>query len=251
MNAYEYLSKCPSFSVIRKKFPDFVEFSKEVEVIPWEEEFAVADYNPEVAKTLRFLHELWKMKALSNEEYEKELKQFENEYSSLTLGVAFIEEKRVSFRFMPPEEHVVVHEVGHCYFQAHDRVWNSVYCGGETLFWTIIARDLPLNELSIFEYHAWLEDILSGNQEKVEKKILSKLSKLSLPIYPHILTYALWMGSILSDRIPPELFEDLQSSEWSKVVVQKQDLISFLDNVILGTYYGDPTAQVFLMSLFR
>ncbi len=48
MKAYDYLVRCPSFPLISKKFPDFVEFSKTVEVVPWEDEYAIADRNPEV-----------------------------------------------------------------------------------------------------------------------------------------------------------------------------------------------------------
>jgi hypothetical protein len=72
MRAYDYLIKCPSFPFIAKKFHDFTEFSKSVEVIPWQEEFAVADHNPEVIDHLEFLEKLLEMKAITQEEFERE-----------------------------------------------------------------------------------------------------------------------------------------------------------------------------------
>jgi hypothetical protein len=63
MRAFDYLVRCPSFPLISRKFPDFLlgtpydckgghrrrsltEFSKTVEVIPWQEEFRIGDFNP-------------------------------------------------------------------------------------------------------------------------------------------------------------------------------------------------------------
>jgi len=251
MKAYEYLVRCPSFPLISKKFPDFTEFSKSVEVIPWQEDFAIADYNPEVIDYLEFLETLLEMRAISQEEYEKETAKLPT-YASKTGGVAFIEDNAVSFRSPNPEEHVVVHEIGHCYFKENDRVWSASYGGGESLFWLILRKDLPLNELSIFQYHSWLRRTLEGKVEEVAREVLKKLSRLNLPVFPHIYTYQLWAGTMGIDasKIPPHLLFDLQNKEWEKVEVSKEGLMSFFANLLVGASLNDSVYLAYLKALF-
>ena len=251
MKAYEYLVRCPSFSLIQRKFPDFVEFSREVEVIPWQEEFAVADYNPEVLDYLEFLERLLQMQAISQEEYEREVSKLPA-YASKTGGVAFIEENVVSFREENPEEHIVVHEIGHCYFRENDHVWSASYGGGESLFWLILRKDLPLNELSIFQYHSWLKRTLEGQVEEVAKEVLKKLSKLNLPVFPHIYTYQLYVGTLGIDasKIPPHLLFDLENKEWERVKVSREGLLSFFANLIVGASLNDSVYLAYLQAIF-
>jgi hypothetical protein len=251
MRAYEYLVRCPSFPLIAKKFPDFTEFSKSVEVIPWQEEFAVADYNPEVIDYLEFLEKLLQMKAISQEEFEREISKLPS-YASKTGGVAFIEEKVVSFRDENPPEHVVVHEVGHCYFRENDRVWSASYGGGESLFWLILRKDLSLNELSIFQYHSWLRRTLEGQVEEVAREIVRKLSKLNLPVAQHIYAYQLYAGTMGIDagKIPPHLLFDLENREWEQIEVSKAGLLSFFANLLVGASLNDSVQMAYLKVLF-
>ncbi len=251
MKAYEYLVRCQSFPLISRKFPDFVEFSKSVDVIPWQEDFAIADYNPEVIDHLEFLEKLLQMQAISQEEYEREVSKLPA-YASKTGGVAFIEERVVSFREENPPEHIIVHEVGHCYFKENDRVWSASYGGGESLFWLILRKDLPLNELSIFQYHSWLRRTLEGKVEEVAKEVLKRLSKLNLPVFPHIYTYQLFAGTMGIDasKIPPHLLFDLQNKEWEKIEVSKTGLLSFFANLMVGASLGDSVQLAYLQALF-
>jgi len=251
MRAYEYLVRCPSFPLIQKKFPDFVEFSKSVEVIPWQEEFAIADYNPEVIDYLEFLEQLLQMQAITQEEFERETANLPS-YASKTGGVAFIEGNVVSFREKNPPEHIVVHEIGHCYFKESDRVWSASYGGGESLFWLILRKDLPLNELSIFQYHTWLKRALEGQVQEVAKEILKKLSKLNLPVFPHIYTYQLWAGTLGIDagKIPGHLLFDLENPEWEKVEVSREGLLSFFANLIVGASLNDSIQLAYLQAIF-
>lgn len=251
MKAYEYLVRCPSFPLIQRKFPDFVEFSKSVEVIPWQEEFAVADYNPEVIDYLEFLEKLLQVQAITQEEFEKELSKLPS-YASKTGGVAFIEENVVSFREENPPEHIVVHEIGHCYFKENDRVWSASYGGGESLFWLIIRKDLPLNELAVFQYHSWLKRTLEGQVKEVAKEVLKKLSKLNLPVFPHIYTYQLYAGTLGIDasKIPGHLLFDLENKEWERVKVSREGLLSFFANLLVGASLGDSIFSAYLQALF-
>jgi hypothetical protein len=166
--------------------------------------------------------------------------------------VAFIEDNVVSFRSPNPEEHVVVHEVGHCYFKENDRIWSASYGGGESLFWLILRKDLPLNELSVFQYHSWLRRTLEGQVEEVAKEVLKKLSKLNLPVYPHIYTYQLYAGTLGIDavKIPPHLLFDLESKEWEKVEVSREGLLSFFANLITGASLGDSIYSAYLQAIF-
>ncbi|NAZ24029.1 MAG: hypothetical protein GU346_06225 [Thermocrinis sp.] len=251
MKAYEYLVRCPSFPLIQRKFPDFVEFSKSVEVIPWQEEFAVADYNPEVIDYLEFLEKLLQMQAITQEEFEKELSKLPS-YASKTGGVAFIEENVVSFREENPEEHIVVHEIGHCYFRENDRVWSASYGGGESLFWLILRKDLPLNELAVFQYHSWLKRTLEGQVKEVAREVLKKLSKLNLPVFPHIYTYQLYAGTMGIDasKIPGHLLFDLENKEWERVKVSREGLLSFFANLLVGASLSDSIFSAYLQALF-
>ena len=251
MRAFDYLVRCPSFPLISRKFPDFTEFSKTVEVIPWQEEFGIGDFNPEVVDFIEFLDRLLQMQAISREEYEREIGKLPS-YASRTEGVAFIEEKVVSFRSPNPEEHVVVHEIGHCYFRENDRVWSASYGGGESLFWLILRKGLPLNELSIFQYHSWLRRTLEGQVEEVAKEIVRKLSKLNLPVFPHIYTYQLWAGTLGIDagKIPGHLLFDLENPEWEKVEVSREGLLSFFANLIVGASLNDSIQLAYLQAIF-
>jgi len=252
MRAFDYLVRCPSFPLIQRKFPDFVKFSKSVEVVPWDDEYAIADHNPEVVDFIEFLDRLLQMQAISREEYERELSKLPS-YASKTGGVAFIEEGVVSFRDENPPEHIIVHEVGHCYFRENDMVWSSSYGGGEALFWLILRQDLPLNELAIFQWHSWLRRTLEGRVEEVAGEIVRKLSKLNLPIAQHIYAYQLFAGTMGVDveKIPPHLFIDLQSEEWAKVKISKAGLLSFFANLITGAGLGDSVYLTYLQAIFN
>jgi len=251
MKAYDYLVRCPSFPLIKRKFQDFVEFSKSVEVIPWKEEFAVADRNPEAVDHLAFLEMLFEMKAITKEEFERETAKLPA-YASRTGGVAFIEEGVVSFRDENPAEHIIIHEVGHCYFREPDQIWNASYGGGEALFWLIIRNDLPLNELAIFQYHSWLRKVLQGQVEEVAEEIVRKLSKLNLPVSPHIYAYQLYAGTIgMGAEIPGELFIDLENERWREVKVSKAGLLSFLANLMVGAGLGDSIYLAYLQAIFN
>jgi hypothetical protein len=251
MKAYDYLVRCPNFPLIQRKFPDFVEFSRKVEVIPWQEEFAVADFNPEVIDYLEFLEKLLEVRAITQEEFEREISNLPS-YASKTGGVAFIEDNVVSFRSPNPEEHVVVHEIGHCYFKENDRIWSASYGGGESLFWLIIRKDLPLNELSIFQYHSWLRKTLEGQVEEVAKEVLKKLQKLNLPVAQHIYAYQLFAGTMGIDasKIPPHLLFDLENKEWEQVEVSRAGMLSFLANLMVGASLNDSMQLAYLKAIF-
>jgi len=251
MKAYDYIVRCPSFPLIQRKFLDFVEFSKEIGVVPWDDEYAIADRNPEVIDYIEFLEKLLQMQAITQEEFERETSKLPS-YASKTGGVAFIEEKALSFREENPPEHIIVHEIGHCYFRENDMVWSSSYGGGEAIFWLILRQDLPLNELAIFKWHSWLRRTLEGRVEEVAEEIVRKLSKLNLPVAQHIYAYQLYAGTMGIDasKIPGHLLFDLQNKEWEKVEVSKEGMLSFFANLLVGASLSGSTHLAYLKALF-
>ena len=154
MNLKELLDRysgVEEFEVWKVKFPDMYAFSEEVEVIPWEEEFGIADRNPEVMDEIEFYEMLLKNGMISEEEFQKKLRSLPP--ASKTEGIAFIEEKKVSFRRRHPSLGVMVHELGHVYFEEPDPIWSSVYGGGEYLMGLIVRGFVDGNEGSIRIWH--------------------------------------------------------------------------------------------------
>jgi len=141
-------------------FPRMENTARETDVIPWEEEFGIADRNPEAAKEIEFWSKLADMKAISEEEAAKKISEIVERCGavSITKGVAwFGDEKKVSFRDRVPEFHVIVHELGHVHFEATDPVWASVYGGGEELLHLI--------------YGGRLENVFEDNEKAVSNYI--------------------------------------------------------------------------------
>ncbi|MEM4620858.1 MAG: hypothetical protein QW607_11680 [Desulfurococcaceae archaeon] len=144
---------------LKKHFPQMLEFSKKVPVFPWKEEYNIADHNPEVIENLKALENLLSSGAISEEEYlakSKELFQ-DRKYASRTEGIAFIEEGFVSFRDENPKIGIILHELGHIYFQEPDIYWNAVYGGGEILFWLALNGSFKISEEHIRRHMEYLK----------------------------------------------------------------------------------------------
>jgi len=58
---------------IEKTFPDFLVTAEEVKVIPWREEFCVADYNPEVIDEIEFWNTLFDNNLISEKEWREKI----------------------------------------------------------------------------------------------------------------------------------------------------------------------------------
>jgi uncharacterized protein Usg len=256
--SYDYLIEDKNaFQKIKEKFPDFVEYSKTIEVIPWQEEFNIADKNPELLEELKFWNTLLEAKLITPEEHAKNIQHINQVgYISRTEGLSIIEDNVVSFRDKNPSIYIVVHEIGHCYFKEPDTIWNATYGGGEYLFWLAIEKNLKINENTIKYYHKLLKDTINNNVKAVETEILSKQSKLELDIYPHIGTYMLMAGTIphmlsnLPKELENELFINLDSNKWQDVKVEKEDMISFFLNMLEGVKWNDPFYKKYFEAIF-
>ena len=137
----ELLETYPEASLLKEKFPKLYDYAYFVKVLDWQEEYAVADKNPEVIDEIEFWQMLLESGLISKEEYEKKLSSLPR-YASRTEGIAFRDTNEVSFRKKRPPFHVIVHELGHCYFKEPDPTWNSTYGGGEWLLWIVLRHNL-------------------------------------------------------------------------------------------------------------
>ena len=88
--------------------------------------------------------------------------------------------------------------------------------------------------------------------EEVAKEVLKKLSKLNLPVFPHIYTYQLYAGTLGIDasKIPPHLLFDLENKEWERVKVSREGLLSFFANLIVGASLNDSVYLAYLQAIF-
>lgn len=198
----------------KARFPEMFEFAKEVEVIPWDMEFAVADKNAEVLDEIEFYEELARNGLMDWEEVSRKREELlkKSGYVSRTEGIAFIEDKRVSFRKSVPPLGVALHELGHVFFEETDAVWSATYGGGEELMWLII-RDIykpqiPAEEavrnynrffkFALFENPEKAEEIMSEIAEEIMDRYNLKGKMEGFPIEPKskIDELMLWIGTI-------------------------------------------------------
>jgi len=251
MKVYDLLKNRPIFEKLKKKYPAFTEYSKKVEVVEWKEEFEEFNANPEIVDAIEFLNMLLQNNLISKEEYEQHLKNLKF-FASKTLGVAFKDEDKVAFRGRPSDE-TIIHELGHCFFKAHDLVWSSIYGGGESLFWLGLRRDdIRITEQSIFFYHSLLERALKGDTETVNQIIVDKLSRLSLDTLPHIISYVLYAGYILEPNCLEPNFIDHKDENILNFKLQALHVQDFFVNCIIGTtQYDDPLFIAYTKAIFE
>ena len=217
-------------------------FASEVEVIPWREEFAIADRNPEVIEELRYLESLLEKGLITPEEFENRSRLIYKSYASKTLAIALIPERKVSFREKNPPLSLILHELGHIYFQEPDAIWSSVYGGGEALMWLIIDRKVDGDEDSIRTWHS----LMRMAYEEPEKA-LKRLDRASLRV-----------GRRLGIDFTKAQFESLPKRPiyglmaWSGTVPHPQGGVqSILVNILEGVKWGEAIHTELLKELLK
>lgn len=231
---------------LKKIFPEMVAFSKKVPVIPWKEEYNIADKNPEVIETLQTLEDLLSKNLITEEEFrEKSSKLLENEnFASRTEGIAFIEEGLVSFRDEKPSLRVILHELGHVYFQEPDLYWNATFGGGETLLFLALKEKFLIKEEQIITYMTYLKKAYTSPSD-IGKELANTLHQ-KLPFIdcvPHLYAYMLFAGVIpAKDVINNTELTILEptSQEILSIPYNTQGVVSFLINMIEGLKFNDP-----------
>ena len=223
----------PVFKKFKKTFPRMCEFAGEVEVIPWQDDYALADVNPELIDELKFYEELLKNGLITEEEYQRRAKSVP--YASKTVAVAFTEEKKVSFREKVPSLSVILHELGHVYFEEPDPVWSSVYGGGEALMWLILEGKVKGDEESVRRWHELMHLAYENPEEafrildevtlRVGRKLgvnFLEVEKDFPPSIPKRPVYAMmvWTGTIPSPEggVQTILVNALEGTRWGEYV---------------------------------
>jgi hypothetical protein len=222
------------FEVFKEKLKDMYAFTEKVEVIDWEPEFAVADYNPEVLDEMEFMEMLYKNGLITQREFERKLQSLP--YSRRTEGVAFIDELKVSFRSKRPLLPVILHELGHLYFKENDAIWSASYGGGESVMWLILKGKINGNEETIRRWHRLMH---MGYEEKeklmklLDKVALELAKELKLELMPYmrpVYAYFYYAGVIIDERTEP---------------------FGFLQNLIAGLEYDDVWCKVLFERVVR
>jgi len=214
--------------------------AKETEVIPWKEEFQIADYNPEVLDEIEFWNTLLENKLISQKKWEEKIKSFRT-YASKTMGIAFIRTKEVSFRQEVPDKFILVHEIGHVHFQEVDSVWSIAYGGGEVLFWLGVEGKYDVSEEGIRKFHFLFRRAQTGEHLEIAKEIVEKVSPFFGDwIFPHFYTICLLTGWSPEGAMQfgIDLF-DLKNPAWERVEPTKRDVVSFFQNLTSGLQCSD------------
>jgi len=205
------------------------EFSKEVEVIDWKEEFNIKDKNPEIIDEIEFWEYLLKNNLITEKEFDEKINSLPRVYTSKTLAISFKEINQVSFREEFPSFPVILHELGHCYFKEDDPIWSNTYCGGESIMWLILYNKLEGNEETIKKYHSLLhlgytnpselENQLNKIAEILIKKFKLKIDDIEIlyPIPDTPLTRLCYLvGWIRDDENPIHLLiEAVEGTRWN------------------------------------
>lgn len=160
----------------KKRFQDMYEFTKEIQVIPWQEEFNIKDENESTIDELEFLNFMVQNKMISEEEIQKTISNMPN-YSSKTLIISFVNDKIISFREKRPDFYIVLNEIGNTYFNEYDIEWNYNNISGEILMWLIINDKFNGDENTIKQWHKIIR-LLNENSEA----ILNFLDKIAFKV---------------------------------------------------------------------
>ena len=249
MKAIELIEKSNIFSRLQKLFPEFIESAKTITVIPWQEEFQIADKNPEIIDAMDFYAMLYKNKIISQEEYERQINELFAQakgYISRTEGISFIKEREISFRSPKPKITYVIHEIGHIHYEEPDPVWSATYGGGELLMQLALFQNYTTYDASIRHYHSIIHNasILPENTAKEIAEAI--IEKTKLPCYPSLHAIALFSGAIpdglweqLRAKKLEEIYDKLNDSRWGEIEVTYSNIRMFLTNIIDGLKYKD------------
>lgn len=259
MKAIELLQKHSIFSRIEKLFPEFVETSKEITVVPWRDEFQIADKNPEIVDEMDFYELLLRNKMITDKEYQMHINKLlsqANGYISRTEGIAFIETKEISFRSSNPHIAHIIHEIGHIHYAEPDPVWSAVYGGGEMLFQLALLKNYTTDDKAIRKYHSLIH-LASIVPEKTAKEIAeSIIEKTKLSCYPHLYAIQLFSGSIPDGLVRQcrgkkleSLFDNLEDPRWEQIEVDYHGIRMFLTDMLEGLKWRDSFSTAFAKAM--
>jgi len=250
MTAYNLLEKTQIFERLNTLFPEFVETSKQVTVIPWEESFQVTDKNPEVIDTIEFYEELLKNSLITEEQFQNFVNQaIANTEGpiSRTEGIAFITTREVSFRSFRPSPDIIIHEVGHIHYKEQDPIWSATYAGGESLVHLALYRGYNTDDATVRAFHQTLHRAAIQPNEEAKRLAEVIVSKTGIKCYPHLYALELFGGTIAEDlnrqlieKNLSHIYMDLTNPAWKEIEVSYSGVRMFFANVFSGLRWKDP-----------
>ena len=195
------------FSKLNRSCPGMVEFSKTVEVIPWQDEFDV---------------------------------------TGDTGAVGFANTKKVSFRSPDPSFYTVIHELGHVYFEEPDQIWSDLYGGGEGLLWLWLERHMFTTEQAIKTFHQYKRRA-TDDPESVASDLCNQIfSKLDLPAQPRLYCLRLLAGETPGEMgiTRSRFLSDLKNPRWPgwlhTIPVDGKEVDEFLASLLFELRMQNP-----------
>ena len=243
---YDLISSRPQlFRKLRKKYPGILEFSKKVKLIPWKNEYAVRDRNPEIVEKLRELDRALNRGLISQSEYEKESSKLLKDSRGIisrTEGVSFYDKNETAFRDEDPSDYVLIHELLHCYYKVDDQILNSAYLGLETLFWMGLNEEryqYGISEIHLMRYKNLCKKLFESPISlcrEIEEKISRKCST------PKNIYAIMHHAGTLPD-LSPEKLRLLLEGRYDELQPQGDEcfrvLFSFFQNMMAALLYHD------------
>jgi len=221
---------------LKERFPDMAKTAEETVVVPWDPSYAIADRNPEVIMELERLEKLLEMGDIDEETYNNLRRKLTKNYASLTLAIAFPQEKKVAFRKQRPSLRTVLHELGHIHFKVGDLLWSSMYGGAEILFWIGFENVFKTTEKQIQDCIA-LIDAAFRDPESAHSIIIERLRPVweQHGLVPHV-------GALLvaAGTIPDTVFYSIEDPTWQEVPITAQLVSQFITNVLDGLRFKEP-----------
>jgi hypothetical protein len=259
MKAIELIEKSDIFSKLQKLFPEFVESAETITVIPWQEEFQIADKNPEIIDAMDFYAMLYKNKMISQEEYERQINELFAQakgYISRTEGISFIKEREISFRSPKTKITYVIHEIGHIHYEEPDPVWSATYGGGELLMQLALFQSYTTDDASIRHYHSIIHNASIFPENTAKEIAEAIIQKTKLPCYPSLHAISLFSGAIpnglweqLRAKKLEEIYDKLNDSRWEEIDITYSQIRMFLTNIVDGLRYRDDFSIAFAKAL--
>ncbi|NPA53870.1 MAG: SHOCT domain-containing protein [Aquificae bacterium] len=250
-------------------YPNMMQTAKQIKIIPWQDEYAIADRNPEFIDQLKLLQMALDSGLISQEEYQNEVRKIPP--ASKTLAVALRQEKAVSFREYPSIS-VIIHELGHIHFDVDDLEWNSAYGGGENLIHITYSGKGHFTEEQIADYmrlyrHIYLLPLEEINQMawKIGQAINEGLKEMGYTDFPvHPVSLMMTAGIIPSVEVnegetvlwntdPKTLDQKIKNGEITfEPKSLKSALLIFISAYIQdGFIHGDPFLLNYGKAFFR
>lgn len=226
-------------------YPRMLDTAQEVYVIPWRQEYGIADLNPDVALKIRELGRQFDEGTISEEFYREQVRKLGTVHTSLTEGIAFPARKEVSFRFADPPFRLMLHELGHIHFGETDPYWGAHYLGGETLVWiTLSERGVTATEEQVRFYHTLLHraedqpDTLAG---EILDTIMPVLLRYPNPPARSLYALMLMAGTIHDDLCRLDAFcADPSDPRLEELPASSKTVVDFLRYMVDGIGHHDP-----------